>query len=33
VVLDVTLVDAGRLIQTVRHTAIYKPRMVDAQRV
>jgi len=33
VVLDVTLVDGGRLIQTVRHTAIYKPRTIDAQRL
>jgi len=33
VVLDVTLMDAERLIQTVRHTAIYKPRMAEAQRV
>jgi hypothetical protein len=29
VVLDVTLVDGERLIQTVRHTAIYKPRRID----
>jgi len=29
VVLDVTLVDGDRLIQTVRHTAIYKPRRID----
>jgi hypothetical protein len=28
VVLDVTLADGERLIQTVRHTAIYKPRIV-----
>jgi hypothetical protein len=28
-VLDVTLVVEDRLIQTVRHTAIYKPRMID----
>jgi len=33
VVLDVTLVDGGRLIQTVRHTAIYKPRMAGGQRL
>jgi len=33
VVLDVTLVEGDRLIQTVRHTAIYKPRMIDAQRL
>jgi hypothetical protein len=29
VVLDVTLVAGDRLIQTVRHTAIYKPRRID----
>ena len=32
VVVDVTLVAGDRLIQTVRHTAIYKPRMTDAPR-
>jgi hypothetical protein len=31
VVLDVTLVDGDRLIQTVRHTAIYKPRRIDVR--
>jgi len=30
VVIDVTLADGDRLIQTVRHTAIYKPRRIDA---
>jgi hypothetical protein len=30
VAIDVTLVDADRLIQTVRHTAIYKPRKIDS---
>ena len=29
VVLDVMLLAGERLIQTVRHTAIYKPRMID----
>jgi hypothetical protein len=29
VVLDVTLMAGDRLIQTVRHTAIYKPRRID----
>jgi hypothetical protein len=33
VVIDVTLLDGERLIQTVRHTAIYKPRMIEAQRL
>jgi hypothetical protein len=33
VVVDVTLVEGERLIQTVRHTAIYKPRTIDAQRL
>jgi hypothetical protein len=32
VVVDVTLLDEDRLIQTVRHTAIYKPRMIDGRR-
>jgi hypothetical protein len=32
VVIDVTLAAGDRLIQTVRHTAIYKPRMADAPR-
>jgi hypothetical protein len=32
VVIDVTLLDGDRLIQTVRHTAIYKPRMIDGRR-
>jgi hypothetical protein len=32
VVVDVTIVEGERLIQRVRHTAIYKPRMTDAPR-
>jgi hypothetical protein len=32
VVVDVTIVEGERLIQTVRHTAIYKPRATDAPR-
>jgi len=32
VVLDVMLLVGDRLIQTVRHTAIYKPRRMDAER-
>ena len=32
VVVDVTIVESDRLIQTVRHTAIYKPRIADAPR-
>ena len=31
VVVDVTLVAGERLIQTVRHTAIYKPRRIDVR--
>ena len=33
VVVDVTIVNSDRLIQTVRHTAIYKPRMAGGQRL
>jgi hypothetical protein len=33
VVVDVTIVGGERLIQTVRHTAIYKPRAMDAPRL
>lgn len=33
VVVDVTLVAGDRLIQTVRHTAIYKPRIADSVNV
>ena len=32
VVVDVTIVEGERLIQTVRHTAIYNPRSTDAPR-
>jgi hypothetical protein len=32
VVMDVTIVEGERLIQTVRHTAIYNPRSTDAPR-